>query len=150
MATQFEYPLTVRGYELDSFGHVNNAVYLNYMEQARWEILLSTGALSPLQQERLFLVVVKADLRYCRENKLNDRLVVKTRVRKADPYLLFLQTIYSAETGRKTTEGRIWTLLVDEERQPRDLPASLDDLAAGRPRSSPSNAEVESHGDECI
>ena len=31
--------LTVRGNELDSFGHVNNAIYLNYLEQARWEIL---------------------------------------------------------------------------------------------------------------
>ena len=31
MKTRFEF--NVRGYELDSFGHVNNAVYLNYLEQ---------------------------------------------------------------------------------------------------------------------
>ena len=38
MKTRFEF--NVRGYELDSFGHVNNAVYLNYLEQARWEMFL--------------------------------------------------------------------------------------------------------------
>lgn len=28
----------VRGYEIDSLGHVNNAVYLQWMEHARWEM----------------------------------------------------------------------------------------------------------------
>ena len=30
-------PLRVRKYEMDALGHVNNAVYLNYMEQAATE-----------------------------------------------------------------------------------------------------------------
>ncbi len=33
----------VRSYELDSFGHVNNAAYLNYLEFARGEYLLQRG-----------------------------------------------------------------------------------------------------------
>jgi len=32
--------IPVRSYELDSFGHVNNAVYLNYLETARSHWLL--------------------------------------------------------------------------------------------------------------
>jgi acyl-CoA thioester hydrolase len=34
-----EYRFKVRSYELDSYGHVNNANYLNYLEGARWEYL---------------------------------------------------------------------------------------------------------------
>jgi len=34
---------TVRGYELDAYGHVNNAVYLNYLEYARGEYLKAIG-----------------------------------------------------------------------------------------------------------
>ncbi len=35
--------LTVRSYECDSYGHVNNAVYLNYLEVARHELLAALG-----------------------------------------------------------------------------------------------------------
>ena len=31
--------LEVRGYELDSFGHVNHGVYVSYLEHARWKML---------------------------------------------------------------------------------------------------------------
>jgi hypothetical protein len=36
-------PLTVRPYECDSYGHVNHAVYVNYLEHARMQFLLAAG-----------------------------------------------------------------------------------------------------------
>ena len=39
----FHTVIEVRGYELDSFGHVNNAIYLNWIEHARWELFRGRG-----------------------------------------------------------------------------------------------------------
>jgi acyl-CoA thioester hydrolase len=49
MADPFRVRVTVRGYELDTQGHLNQAVYLQYAEHARWEILRAAG----LRQQRL-------------------------------------------------------------------------------------------------
>ena len=53
----FDYKFSVRGYELDSYGHVNNAVYLNYFEQARWEIFRNLNLIDYFKKNELFLVV---------------------------------------------------------------------------------------------
>ncbi|CAO0827389.1 Thioesterase OS=Streptomyces microflavus OX=1919 GN=Smic_02130 PE=4 SV=1 [Streptomyces microflavus] len=45
----FSVDVTVRGYELDTQGHLNQAVYLQYAEHARWELLRAAG----LPQEKL-------------------------------------------------------------------------------------------------
>ena len=42
------FKLRVRGYELDSFGHVNNAVYLQYAEEAKWHFFAETKLLGPI------------------------------------------------------------------------------------------------------
>lgn len=39
----FRVRIAVRGYELDPQGHVNQAVYLQYAEHARWELLRAAG-----------------------------------------------------------------------------------------------------------
>lgn len=39
----FRVRIAVRGYELDPQGHVNQAVYLQYAEHARWEFLRAAG-----------------------------------------------------------------------------------------------------------
>lgn len=39
----FRVRIGVRGYELDPQGHVNQAVYLQYAEHARWELLRAAG-----------------------------------------------------------------------------------------------------------
>ncbi|WP_229683692.1 acyl-CoA thioesterase [Nocardia camponoti] len=36
-------PILVRGYELDTQGHLNHAVYHQYGEHARWELLRAAG-----------------------------------------------------------------------------------------------------------
>ena len=39
----FHVRVVVRGYELDTQGHLNQAVYLQYAEHARWELLRAAG-----------------------------------------------------------------------------------------------------------
>ncbi|GAA5204805.1 acyl-CoA thioesterase [Streptomyces thinghirensis] len=43
MSEPFSVPVTVRGYETDTQGHLNQAVYLNYAEHARWSLLRAAG-----------------------------------------------------------------------------------------------------------
>jgi acyl-CoA thioester hydrolase len=43
VAEPFSVRVTVRGYETDTQGHLNQAVYLNYAEHARWSLLQAAG-----------------------------------------------------------------------------------------------------------
>jgi len=121
----FEYRLTVRGYELDSFNHVNNAVYLNYFEQARWAILEELNLTKRFQEQNLFLVVTEVNIRYKNEAKLFDKLLIKTTPVRKNPYMIFEQSIYNENTGIKITQGKVTTLLIDKDRIPHDIPEDL-------------------------
>ncbi len=91
---EFEYFFSVRGYELDSFGHVNNAVYLNYIEQAQWEMLKKTDTFSFLRENRIIPAIVEINIRYIREAKIFDEMVVKSKVVFEPPYLVFVHNMY--------------------------------------------------------
>ena len=74
-------PLTalvrVRTYELDSFGHVNNAAYLNYLEEARSEFLKQVGlSFHDLGRLGVYLVIVEAHLNYIRPAVYGDEIVI--------------------------------------------------------------------------
>ncbi|MDH6453888.1 MULTISPECIES: acyl-CoA thioesterase [unclassified Streptomyces] len=43
MSEPFSVPVTVRGYETDVQGHLNQSVYLNYAEHARWSLIRAAG-----------------------------------------------------------------------------------------------------------
>lgn len=65
------------GYELDSLGHLNQAVYLQYAEHVRWECLRAAG----LTQEVLLAsgfgpVVLETTIRYLRELRAGDEVDV--------------------------------------------------------------------------
>jgi len=73
--------LRVRSYELDSFDHVNHAVFLNWFEQARFEALEQGGLpVDVLSSMGLAVVVVRIEVDYRAEARLGDRVVVRTRV----------------------------------------------------------------------
>ncbi|WP_319476423.1 thioesterase family protein [Marispirochaeta aestuarii] len=69
--------LSVRSYELDNYGHVNNAVYLNYLEYARHQFLNDTGfPYENLRREGFGLYVARVDIRYIKPAFLEDQLVI--------------------------------------------------------------------------
>lgn len=73
--------LKVRSYELDFFQHVNNAVYLNYIEQARVELLQSAGfTFNDFLAQKMLPVVVNININYRRSSHLNDELIIFTHI----------------------------------------------------------------------
>ena len=73
----FTVRVQVRGYELDVNGHLNQAVYLQYAEHARWELIRAAG----ISQEKLLAagmgpVVLETTIRYRRELRDGDQVDV--------------------------------------------------------------------------
>ena len=124
----FEYRLKVRGYELDSYGHVNNAVYLNYFEQTRWEILQNQNLIEIFRKEKLLMVVTELKIRYSQEAKVFDPLLIKTRMLLEGPYITFKHRIINENTGLKIATGEVKTLVIDKDRTPCDIPEEFHSL----------------------
>lgn len=73
----FRVRITVRGYELDTQGHLNQAVYLQYAEHARWEALRAAGVgQTELIASGAGPVVLETTVRYLRELRGGDEVDV--------------------------------------------------------------------------
>jgi YbgC/YbaW family acyl-CoA thioester hydrolase len=140
---QFEFYFRVRGYELDSFGHVNNAVYLNYTEEARWDCLKKAGALDHFIDNKSFLAVIEANIKYIRELKLFQECVIKTKVKMESPYLVFYQNIYSLGNNKKSARVVVKMLHISDDRQALDLPQELLDKLTGEESGAVETVEAE-------
>lgn len=71
--------LTVRTYECDEYGHVNNAVYLNYLEHARVEYLdAKSFPYRELRKMGIGVVVTAISIRYRKELLPGDDVVIET------------------------------------------------------------------------
>ena len=74
-----ETAITVRSPELDSFGHVNHAVFLNYLEHGRFEALEKAGlSWSRLDETGRSIFVVRIEVDYLEEAKRGQKLLVRT------------------------------------------------------------------------
>lgn len=68
----------VRSYECDSYGHVNNAVYLNYLEYARMEYLRQIGFdYKGVVASGFYLYVTHIDIHYKASAFLDDELEIE-------------------------------------------------------------------------
>jgi len=73
------FPIRVRFYELDPYGHVNHATYLQYFEAARVAWLAEAGqGLDRLQSDDVQLVVTSVATRFVTPAVLDDELIIDT------------------------------------------------------------------------
>jgi acyl-CoA thioester hydrolase len=73
----FRVRIAVRGYEIDPRGHVNQAVYLQYAEHARWECLRAAGiSYETLAATGVGPAALENTIRYLAELRAGDELDV--------------------------------------------------------------------------
>lgn len=121
-----ECELRVRSYECDSYGHVNNAVYLNYLEYARISFLEAIGLdYQALRARGYGLVVVRICIDYRLPTRTGDRLRIVTRpLSRQRVRAVFDQRIY--RDGDEVAAAEVTWACLDERGRPARLPAELD------------------------
>ncbi|MFE6822584.1 acyl-CoA thioesterase [Streptomyces sp. NPDC057690] len=77
MSEPFSVRITVRGYETDVQGHLNQSVYINYAEHARWSLLQAAGITQAgLLAKGVGPVALETTIRYQRELLAGDEVDV--------------------------------------------------------------------------
>lgn len=120
----FETRLDIRSYELDAFGHVNHAVYLNYFEQARFEALEQGDfSLASLGKKGWGIHVVRVEVDYRRELRLGDGILIRTWVEEwRKTSMLIGQDARHAESGDLVAEAKVTAVWIGPDRRPMRIP----------------------------
>ena len=74
--------IKVRGFHLDVYQHVNNARYLEFLEEARWDGLENNENFQWMTANNIAFVVVNNNINYRRPAVLGDRLTVTSHVKQ--------------------------------------------------------------------
>ncbi len=69
-----ESEIEIKTYDIDVAGHVNNIVYIRWIEDLRSRLLGSCYSMDELLEKNLYPVVTSTEIRYRSQLKLSDRL----------------------------------------------------------------------------
>lgn len=120
--------LKVRDYECDMDHVVNNSVYLNYLEHARHEFLVSLGIkFGELSKQGISLVVTRIEADFRASLTSGDTFIVKTSFsRKGRIRLQFHQTIYRKADNQLMLSAVVTGTALNGRGRP-EIPPILDD-----------------------
>jgi len=124
----FSLEMSVRDYECDLQGVVNNAVYQNYLEHARHEYLKSLGIdFAALAAEGINLVVTRVEMDYRLSLTSGDRFVVEVRPERISRVRIgFRQDIRRLPDGREVVNALVIGTALNARGRPQ-LPEELDE-----------------------
>ena len=103
----------VRNYHLDGYGHVNNARYLEFLEEARWAFFEEHGLLSEI--DGLMLVVVRTDIRCRRAAVDGDILRFEGRLKELTSRHIILTQNIVLPSGKNAVEAESTLMVVSAE-----------------------------------
>jgi len=136
MTATFSLDFSVRDYECDIQGIVNNAIYQNYLEHTRHEFLHSRGLdFAELTRDGVHMVVLRAELDYLKPLVSGDRFRVELSAeRKTRLKVIFHQQVVRVSDGHILLRAKITTGIVPPGRRV-ELPGPLNQLLMILPRT---------------
>ena len=109
----FEMSFTAAAEHIDELGHVNNAVWVQWMERvavAHWE----SAALAQ-HKHAYFWVVVRHEIDYLRAAHDGDRIVARTWVGEAPQGAKFDRFVeFTGADGKACVRARTWWAIIDK------------------------------------
>ena len=110
----FEQSVVIREEHLDTFGHVNNARYLEIFEQARWDFITDNGfGLDYVRESGTGPVILELNLRFQRELTNRQRVLIRSSVDSYEGKIGRLTQLMLDDEERVCCEGKFVVALWD-------------------------------------
>jgi len=107
--------IKVRGYHLDLYGHVNNTRYLEFLEEARWNVKDLYLDLPAMHAKDLCLVIVNININYRDSARLDDVLEIITHViRIGNKSVTLCQKIFFDGTQNIVADAEVTFVIYDQ------------------------------------
>lgn len=128
----FSYSLLIKEHHLDTFGHVNNATYLELLEEARWEFLNARGVnLKSIHETGIGPVILEFQLKFLLELRLRQSITIESQMISFDKKIgIMRQEIFNDE-GKLCTQARMVFGVFDLKTRRLILPTAQWLLAIG-------------------
>lgn len=103
----FEYLTMIRELHLDSFGHVNNAVYAQLFEEARWDFITKNNfGLDRIKELQVGPVILDMKIRFKRELLNREMVTIKSRtIALVSPKIMVLEQVMYKADGKIASEA---------------------------------------------
>ena len=112
-APTFETELVAAAADIDELGHVNNAIWVQWIQQvavAHWD-----SAADPAHRDAFFWVVVRHEIDYLRPAFVGDRIVARTWI---DPEIQGARSVrhmeFSGPDGKVLVRARTQWAIIDK------------------------------------
>ncbi len=120
MAMQTE--ITVRGFHLDVYQHVNNARYLEFLEEARWAALEEEESFRWMSAQNIAFVVVNININYRRPALLGERLLVTSALKQLNGKSGVLSQVITLQPGGEVVADALITFVCVDLKSQKALP----------------------------
>lgn len=75
------YEMLILEHHLDTFNHVNNAVYLEILEEARWDLLTQNKfGMEQIKATGIGPTILEITIKYLRELRLREKIKIESQV----------------------------------------------------------------------
>lgn len=142
MSHTSEHRISVRGFHIDVFQHVNNARYLEFLEEARWLFLQETGIRQAIGTE-YGMAISEIHIRYRHAARMGDTLIITTRLIASGSRIAQVeQHIYRQSDHKTIAQAQVHFMLTHPQtgsavRFPPEVHASIQAaLSASTPPTS--------------
>lgn len=118
--------IKIRGYHTDLYQHVNNARYLEFMEEGRWQLLEDHLDLETFMKSGFLFFVVNINISYRNPARVGDTIQVRSGLKKiGNKSAVIRQKILNKVTGTVCIDADVTFVIADIEGRPLKLEADL-------------------------
>ena len=106
--------IKIRGYHVDHFNHVNNARYLEFLEEGRWDYSERNGLIDAFHERGITHVTVNININYRRSAVVGQTLKIETGVvGKSAKSFTMGQKIFLQGSEKLIADAEVTNVLLD-------------------------------------